>query len=180
MTALPIQETPKPAAKTCGCANPTCGKAAERPIRKILAAVDHPQHPALKMALKLAGPLHAQVAVVHVFEPLAVISTESAALYAEEMAEQLQIAKETVQTIEKDIPEQARAFACLREGTPSQEIITTAQEWDADLIVMGTHRRGALARVLLGSTSEHVVRLGKVPVMLVSDVETAAAKPKEK
>jgi len=178
--ALPVQETTNAAAKTCSCANPKCkNEAADRPIRKILAAVEHPQHPALKMALKLASALHAQVAVVLVYEPLSVISTESAMLYSEEMENQRQFVKETLSAIEKEIPQQARAFACMREGTASTEIVAAAQEWDADLIVMGTHRRGALARALLGSTSQNVVRSGKVPVMLVGDVETTTKATQE-
>jgi len=172
--SIPV-ENKAPAARACSCAQPKCGRdALGPPIRKILAAVDHPQHPALKMALKLAGPLHAQVAVIHVFEPPAVISTESAVLYSEELSQQMALAKETLKIIEQEIPEQSRAFTCLREGTPSYEILASAQEWGADMIVMGTHRRGAVIRALLGSTSQNVVRSGKLPVVLVGDEETVA------
>ena len=53
------------------------------------------------------------------------------------------------------------------EGTPSREIITDAEETDCDLVVMGTHGRGGIDRLLLGSVAEKVVRGSSVPVLTV-------------
>jgi nucleotide-binding universal stress UspA family protein len=53
------------------------------------------------------------------------------------------------------------------EGRPSQRIVEYATEEDGDLIVMGTHGRGGLDRLLLGSVAERVVRSAPVPVMTV-------------
>lgn len=53
------------------------------------------------------------------------------------------------------------------EGRPSQQIVEYADEIDADLIVMGTHGRGGLDRLLLGSVAERVVRSASAPVMTV-------------
>lgn len=49
----------------------------------------------------------------------------------------------------------------------SDEIIAEAQSWPADLIVMGTHGRGGIGRLLLGSVAEGVARSAPVPVLLV-------------
>lgn len=46
-------------------------------------------------------------------------------------------------------------------------IIKEAERWRADLIAMGTHGRHGIARTLLGSVAEHVVRHTPVPVLLV-------------
>ena len=46
-------------------------------------------------------------------------------------------------------------------------IVDATLELDCQLIVMGTHGRSGLARVLLGSVAEYVVRNGKVPVLTV-------------
>jgi len=54
----------------------------------------------------------------------------------------------------------------LVQGTPSREIVAAADE-DCDLIVMGTHGRGGLNRLLLGSVAERVVRRSPVPVLTV-------------
>lgn len=55
----------------------------------------------------------------------------------------------------------------VREGHPAQVILEAAQEWAIDLIVMGTHGRRGLDRMLLGSVAEEVVRLSQVPVLTV-------------
>ena len=46
-------------------------------------------------------------------------------------------------------------------------IVAQAQEWPADLIVMGTHGRRGIRRLALGSDAEHVMRASTVPVLLV-------------
>lgn len=55
----------------------------------------------------------------------------------------------------------------IRGGPPSREIVAYADEEDCDLIVMGTHGRGGLNRLLLGSVAERVVRSSDTPVMTV-------------
>ncbi|MFB6185856.1 MAG: universal stress protein [Halobacteriaceae archaeon] len=50
-------------------------------------------------------------------------------------------------------------------GTPSQEIVRYAQDKECDLIIMGTHGRGGIDRLLLGSVAEKVVRTATVPVL---------------
>ena len=59
----------------------------------------------------------------------------------------------------------------VREGTPFYEIVTFAKEKDIDLIIMGTHGRGGLAHVLLGSVAEKVVRKAPCPVLTVRHPE---------
>lgn len=55
----------------------------------------------------------------------------------------------------------------LEEGNPSAEILRVAQERRCDLIVMGTHGRTGLHRLLMGSVAEHVVRKAPCPVLVV-------------
>jgi len=52
-------------------------------------------------------------------------------------------------------------------GTPGAAIVTAAQDWKADLIVMGTHGRTGISRLLLGSVAEHVLRHAKCPVLTI-------------
>ena len=52
-------------------------------------------------------------------------------------------------------------------GRPFTEIIAYAREHEIGLIIMGTHGRGALAQMLLGSTTEKVVRKASCPVLTV-------------
>ncbi len=62
----------------------------------------------------------------------------------------------------------------ISEGSPAKEIIRTVDRLDCDLIVMGTHGRGGLDRLLLGSVAEKVVRGARVPVTTVRIDESAA------
>ena len=52
-------------------------------------------------------------------------------------------------------------------GRVSDLVITKAKEWGAQLIVLGTHGRRGVGRMLLGSDAEQIVRLSPVPVLLV-------------
>lgn len=53
------------------------------------------------------------------------------------------------------------------QGEPAAEIVRAAQECGAEQIVMGTHGRGALGSLFIGSVAQRVVHLSKVPVLLV-------------
>lgn len=60
-----------------------------------------------------------------------------------------------------------KAETFMREGSPAQEIVATANDWHADLIVVGTHGRGGLGRLVLGSVAEHVLREAPCPVLTI-------------
>ena len=55
----------------------------------------------------------------------------------------------------------------LEEGNPAPEILRVARETQCDLIVMGSHGRGGVARLLMGSVAEHVMRKATCPVLVV-------------
>ncbi len=55
----------------------------------------------------------------------------------------------------------------VRRGKPFKVIIKTAMEFGVDLIVMGSHGRGKIEELLLGSVAENVVRHSPIPVMIV-------------
>lgn len=55
----------------------------------------------------------------------------------------------------------------IAEGRPSTEVVAYAGKHGIDLIVMGTHGRGALGRAFLGSVADNVIRQAECPVMVV-------------
>jgi nucleotide-binding universal stress UspA family protein len=61
-------------------------------------------------------------------------------------------------------------------GTPAASIVEYAEAHDIDLIVMGTHGRGGLSNLLMGSVAERVVRTAPCPVLTVRGVPKAAAR----
>jgi nucleotide-binding universal stress UspA family protein len=65
------------------------------------------------------------------------------------------------------------------DGEPGPEICALADELDVDVVVVGSHSRGALARLLLGSVSNYVAHHSKRPVLVVptpQEDRTAAAR----
>jgi nucleotide-binding universal stress UspA family protein len=74
--------------------------------------------------------------------------------------------------------EQLHATADAVIGTPAMSIVEYAEGHDIDLIVMGTHGRGGMSHLLMGSVAERVVRTAPCPVLTVREqkkVATAAA-----
>jgi nucleotide-binding universal stress UspA family protein len=57
----------------------------------------------------------------------------------------------------------------LEDGDPAETIVRVAGEEGADLIVLGTHGRGALGKLLLGSVAEKVVRRAPCPVLTTNN-----------
>ena len=60
-------------------------------------------------------------------------------------------------------------------GTPAGSIVEYAGGHDIDLIVMGTHGRGGMAHLLMGSVAERVVRTAPCPVLTVREARKTAA-----
>jgi len=68
---------------------------------------------------------------------------------------------------QSDIPPAVESRAIVRDGTPWQCIVDEARAGKYDLIVMGTHGRSGIRRVLMGSVAEHVLRQAPGPVLIV-------------
>lgn len=61
------------------------------------------------------------------------------------------------------------------EGRVHELTVAEAKRWPADVIVIGTHGRRGVGRLVLGSSAEYVLRLSPVPVLLVRAAEAPAA-----
>jgi nucleotide-binding universal stress UspA family protein len=59
----------------------------------------------------------------------------------------------------------------LPHGNPAAETVAAAKQEQADLLVVGTHGRGALTHLLLGSVAEKIVRTAGCPVLTVRQGE---------
>lgn len=97
---------------------------------------------------------------------------EAMALYETEMYRSLQaelerVARAAVQRAAHFASEcSVAATTAIREGMPADEIVKEAREWTADCIVMATHGRSGLGRLLLGSTAGRVLHDAPCPVLL--------------
>jgi nucleotide-binding universal stress UspA family protein len=136
-------------------------------FRKILIAVDggpvstHAAEVGLQLACCLAG----QVALVHVVEPAL---THAPGIAAEDLvAEARKDGKRILTAVQDSISPLFVAHEFIRVGKPAQEILAVAKEWPADVIVVGSHGRHGIPRVLLGSVAEGVMRQADCPVLVV-------------
>lgn len=78
-----------------------------------------------------------------------------------------EVGERAVADVERRALEQGvEAVTAVRYGTSHEEIVAYATEWDVDLIVMGTHGRSGIDRVLLGSVTDNVIRRADRPVLV--------------
>lgn len=77
------------------------------------------------------------------------------------------IAAVTNRADEQDVPVESD----IREGAPATEIVRYADDQTCDIVVMGTHGRSGVDRLLLGSVAEKVVRSSSVPVLTIRTPE---------
>ncbi len=115
-----------------------------------------------------------QIHVLHVLPYL--IPAEPGVVWATvDDSSRIQHALESLQTA---VPEKEFGKVCLdvRMGDPGQVASDRAEELGADLIVVGSHGRTGLTRLVLGSVAERVTRLAHCPVLVVKLLpETAPA-----
>jgi nucleotide-binding universal stress UspA family protein len=143
-------------------------------VRNILAAIDHADHPAVKVAVDLARPLGAKVAVMFVVDPSLGLTPDAGYAYLTTREEQLVGGEQILHEIERTVPAQSGTFTCLREGKPAEEILAFAKDFHADLIVIGTHRGGLLRNIFIGSVSQAILQRAACPVLLVMDTAAKA------
>jgi nucleotide-binding universal stress UspA family protein len=128
-----------------------------------LAALDH--------GLKLAEESCAEIHVLHVIEWLAEEDPTAhiAGFDVPEFRRQLQLDAE--RRLAKLVPDEARNWCKPRElvtgGRPWREILRVAEGQNAELIVMGVRGRNPIDLALFGSTTHHVVRSARCPVLVV-------------
>jgi nucleotide-binding universal stress UspA family protein len=140
-------------------------------FRRILIAVDSEPlavH-AADVGAELARALQAEMAFVNVVDPSLCYPdpADSGVPTNELIALAKQEAKKLVGEFHQRLTPQSTALEFLPVGSPATEIVKAAKEWQADVIVIGSHGRRGLVRTLLGSVAEHVMRHAPCPVLVV-------------
>jgi len=116
-----------------------------------------------QLAKELASP---QIALVHVLDPKVAYAPEGGLPASTVLDEYREQGRRLLRRASLRIGEPP-PWEYLVEGNASRKIVSTAEEWKADMIVIGSHGRGGIARALLGSTAESVIRHARVPVLTV-------------
>ena len=138
-------------------------------MQKVLIAVDEDPIAAraADVGMDLARSLHAQVALVHVIDPALIVSPE-AGIAADDLAVAArQDAARLVADFRARLQADAHALGFIPLGSPGPEIVKAAKEWQADIIVIGSHGRRGITRALVGSVAEAVMRHAPCPVLVV-------------
>jgi universal stress protein A len=89
-------------------------------------------------------------------------------------ASQRQAAKHLQTLAKRILPRRVNATLEVRIGRPAEEIIAAATEAKSELIVMSTHGRGVVDRLLIGSVADRVARLAPCPVLLMRPGSTTS------
>ncbi len=128
---------------------------------------------ALKWAEQLAKDLGAEVILIHVSQPPMVSYPEVSPVMVSSLYKDLLSAAK--RSLDEFAAQSGGKRTLLREGDAGVEVVRAAEEIRPALIVMGTHGRRGLRRLLIGSVAEHVVRHSPVPVLTVHAPEGEGA-----
>ncbi len=124
---------------------------------------------ALKEAIQLAKNQNSKLCVIHIVDTLYEGDVDREA-FVELIRKQGQ---EVLNSIKKKLSRVKIEFEMkLAELTPSkaqiaEKLVDEASAWSADLIIIGTHGRRGIQHILTGSVAEEVIRIAKIPVLLV-------------
>lgn len=126
---------------------------------------------ALKYACALAEKFGSELHLLHVLQDLVAMVPEPGLAFpapGDYMQDLQKSAEKALLALPGDTwANPGPVVRATRVGAPFVEIVRYAKEHDVDLVVMGTHGRGGLAHVLLGSVAEKVVRKAPCPVLTV-------------
>lgn len=144
-------------------------------FQKLLVPVDFSETSlhALRLAVNIARSGGGKVSLIHIGTLPLVVS--DAAAYGAAVPAYLIEAREQItqeqrhaleRLAEEEVPPGVLGACVVREGYPPDEIVDEARSGGYDLVVIGTHGRTGVARLMLGSVAERVIRGAPIPVLV--------------
>jgi len=133
-------------------------------VRRILVAVDlsYATAPALATARRLASWLGARLRVLHAVEPVLIPVEVPVTVDQEELVRRSRAAYDELVTDQLGLSPEDRV---IKSGPAAETIAAEAAAFDADLVVLGSHGKGWVDRLLVGSVTEDLVSV--LPTSLV-------------
>jgi len=148
-------------------------------MKKILIALDYnpSAQKVAEIGHELASSMNAKTILLHVisdatyysslnYSPIMGFESFSNAIETNS-AEELKRAGENYLDKSKEYLNDQTVQTIVRKGVFAETILNTAKELDADVIVMGTHSRRGLEKILMGSVAENVLRHSPLPVFII-------------
>ena len=172
MTVMSTQPRREPASGPGATPSATSTTARAPGIQKLLLATDlsEASSAATEEAFGLAERLGASLHIVSVIDPGSLL------LPGGRFRARVDQVRENREQAAQALVERGRAAGVtvsflVWTGDPGDMIVEAAEAEHADMIVVGSHGRGAVGRLFLGSVSEHVVRNAPCPVLVVRPKE---------
>lgn len=137
-------------------------------LKKILVAIDNGpfSEKITEKAMQFGNKDNLEIALVSVINPTAnevgtgITPKNLANMVKSEYEKKHQ---ELIQKMLKDY----KVSSFIKEGESSEEILEFADEWNADVIVIGTHGRTGLLHLLMGSVAEKVIKNSTKPLLVI-------------
>ncbi len=152
--------------------------------KNILVATDFsaPSDAALAYGRELARTFGASLTVVHVVENLMARAVGPDGILLADPGMQAEVELRAQARLDALLDDEDRRDLDARgrvlvSNTPSVALVDYARDAAIDLIVMGTHGRGAVGHLLMGNVAERVVRTAPCPVLTVRDGERELLRP---
>lgn len=123
---------------------------------------------AAKYGYDLAAQLHSKVGLISVVDETLIEGNVDAGVFTDQAFYKLKKHTERLlEQIEQDYSNGIETEIFVPEGEIRKTVLQMAHEWDAKLIVAGTHGRKGLNRLMMGSIAEGILRDSKIPVFIV-------------
>jgi nucleotide-binding universal stress UspA family protein len=170
MTAVPTRTDLPSAPQVAPGRSATSGNA-----RRLLLATDlsEASEAATDEAFELARRLEASLLVVSVIDPGSLLLPGGR--FRARVDQVRELREQQAQTlVERGRTEGVEVSFLVWTGDPGDMIVSAAEAEHVDMVLVGSHGRGAVGRFFLGSVSEHVVRHAPCPVLVVRPREPLA------
>lgn len=147
-------------------------KPEELHVKRILVPIDFSEHSkhALQYAVSFAKQFSSELILIYVVEQAvyaADLSFGQVAVPGFEKELRDRAKKELEELIKTSVTGGVKARSVVQSGKPFLEILDTAEDEEADLIIIATHGHTGVEHLLFGSTAEKVVRKAPCPVLVV-------------
>lgn len=135
---------------------------------------------AIDEVIRRPWPSGSEVKVLSVAHPIPFVPEPTllgAAAYEESLRKEREYASQQVEKAAKRIAEASKLSVVpeVRSGSPKKAIVQEAEDWGADLIILGSHGHGPIHRFLLGSVAQAVALHACCSVEIVRCRETVGA-----
>ena len=146
-------------------------------MKRVLVPTDFSDHAdrALTVAIEIATPLSATIDLVHVYaSPMPIVASIGGAV-----PPPLPLpTPDDLMSIQRNIDERAEKVrnaglecsSAILEGSAAAEIVSQSRKIGADLIVMATHGRTGIRRLIFGSVAQEVLGRTSLPLLLVPPI----------